>query len=334
MIKQSSDTLHQTITIINLSDTKLQGDYISYELLQSITQTIEKWWKVLLFFNRRGEYRSISCPDCSNRLLCPYCNIPLSYHSFPSKKCICHQCNYIEPFHPTCKKCGSNTMIFSWVGIQKIEEILVRHFPWKSILRVDSDALIHDSQLLSSIDSSDIILGTTLATSLIHKDIQLVASLLFESEFSIPEYTIEEDVYIRANFYIRQGIPFFIQTFIPSHPLLDMILNGNYKEYMKYLMNERKSFWYPPFWELLYIWVKDSKKEKVQDIIYKLANKLDILQNEHNFSLFFSYDKDIWDRYMDEWRQKIIIKWPDAEKMLTFFHSEIIKNRNVFLERK
>ncbi len=64
------------------------------------------------------------------------------------------------------------------------------------ILRVDSDARIDRSEILTQVKQSHIIIGTHAQLSLIqHEDITHIVFLLFESDLTLPDYRMEEEVY-------------------------------------------------------------------------------------------------------------------------------------------
>lgn len=122
---------------------------------------------------------------------------------------------------------------------------------------------------------------------------------------AIPEFDREEKIYTQVVYAKRMGIPVIIQTYAPESPFVDMILHGNYRSFLKTTLEERKKFLYPPFADFVTLWVHSSSKDMVQDIIHKLVNKIQTLSPE---GIFVAYDRDIWEKYKGEWKQKIILK--------------------------
>jgi signal recognition particle subunit SEC65 len=137
--------------------------------------------------------------------------------------------------------------------------------------------------------------------------------LSFELNLSIPSYHIEEDIYNEISYYKKQGLPLYIQTYTPDHPLLREIMDGNTRSFLSYLSRERIDFAYPPFADLATIRIHDEQKKKVEDIMRKLINK-------------------IHERYGGEWQQKIILKDKDLSYILRDLEVEIVRNRSVTLE--
>lgn len=155
---------------------------------------------------------------------------------------------------------------------------------------------IHDAQILLSTE-----LGNTLAID----SIELVAFLLLESEITVPEYNIEEKIYTNVAYNSRKGSDIYIQTYIPNSDLVRHISDGNYRDFLIHTLQERKTFRYPPYGELVHLWVRDQSKERIRDIIHKLKNKLELLKTE-DIELYF--DKEIFTKRADKYGQKIVLK--------------------------
>lgn len=197
------------------------------------------------------------------------------------------------------------------------------------ILRIDSDTGKKATVLYDKINTSDIIITTQIGNSIVHPGIWAVIWLSFELNMSIPSYHIEEDIYNEISYYKKQGLPLYIQTYTPDHPLLREIIEGNTKSFLSYLSRERIDFRYPPFAELVTIRVHDEQQKKVEDIMRKLINKIGLLKKS---STFFAFDTDIRERCGGEWQQKIILKDRDLSYILTNLEVEIVRNRSVTLE--
>ncbi len=191
------------------------------------------------------------------------------------------------------------------IGIQRIESDLTHFFPEAKILRIDSDIETKKSALASQIVKSDILLGTYSSLPLFHQNIDQIVFLLFESDLTLPDYRMEEDLYHTLEYAKKSGKNILIQTHLQSHPLLSILLDGNYRDFLSYMSEERKNFSYPPYAEFALIHVRDKNKERVTDIISKLVNKIEILKEE---DIFLAYDRDIWEKRAGEWTQKIILK--------------------------
>jgi primosomal protein N' (replication factor Y) len=64
------------------------------------------------------------------------------------------------------------------------------------------------------------------------------------------------------------------QTFIPENPIIQSIINDNYKEFFIKTLKERKDFKYPPFCELATLEYRNRDQEKAKIFIEKIYKKL------------------------------------------------------------
>lgn len=226
-------------------------------------------------------------------------------HSAPEKKLLCHHCAFETPVPHACPKCHGTNLLEIGFGIQKIEDNLKKLFPNIPIARIDSDKKRSEGIRLKEIQNASILLSTELGNTLAIDGIELVAFLLLESEMAVPEYDIEEKIYTNIAYNTRKGTDIYIQTYIPSSGLIKHITEGNYRDFLVHTLAERKAFRYPPYGELVHLWVRDPSKERIKDIIYKLKNKLEILKTP-DIELYF--DREIFTKRNNEYGQKIVLK--------------------------
>lgn len=292
-------------TIIDLNYARCPLPFLSDELVKHITETITKGKKCLLFFNRRGSARTLICKDCGYQFFCERCDLAMIVHTSPTRKLLCHHCSSESEMPHTCSKCHGNNLNSIGFGIQKIEENLVKLFPLVRIARIDSDKKRAEGIQFQEIQEAQILLSTELGNTLAIDEIELVAFLLLESEIAVPEYDIEEKIYTNISYNTRKGSGIYIQTFAPKSDLIKNITEGNYRDFLVHTLAERKAFSYPPYQELVHIWVRDQNKERIKDIIYKLKNKLETLKAP-DIELYF--DKELFTKRNNEYGQKIVLK--------------------------
>ncbi|EKD30058.1 MAG: hypothetical protein ACD_78C00169G0003 [uncultured bacterium (gcode 4)] len=318
-------------TIIDLNYEKCSSPFLSDELIKKMRETIEAGAKCLLFFNRRWSARTLICKDCGYQFLCDRCDLAMIVHSAPEKKLLCHHCAFETPVPHACPKCHGTNLLGVGFGIQKVEDDLRKLFPDTPIARIDSDKKRSEGIRLKEIQNASILLSTELGNTLTIDGIELVAFLLLESEMAVPEYDIEEKIYTNIAYNARKGSDIYIQTYIPSSDLIKHITEGNYRDFLVHTLAERKTFRYPPYGELVHLWVRDPSKERIRDIIYKLKNKLEILKTP-DIELYF--DREIFTKRNNEYGQKIVLKWLNLSPLLATIAKELFRNRWVSLERK
>ncbi|MFR5782236.1 MAG: primosomal protein N' [Oscillospiraceae bacterium] len=115
------------------------GSSISERLRSEISENLERGEQSILFLNRRGANKLITCVDCGFTYSCPNCSVSLTYHSF-SRRLMCHHCGYTHRLDEHCPECGG-TLKYVGTGTQKLEEELHGLFPDTPVLRMDTDTV-------------------------------------------------------------------------------------------------------------------------------------------------------------------------------------------------
>ncbi len=322
--------------IINISqDNSKINHYLSNTLLNNIQKTLENKSKVILYLNRRWQFSSLICKDCSMIYKCKFCDISLSVHKFP-QKLLCHTCNYEKEVPIKCEKCNWKNLEKIWVWTQQIEESLVKIFPDKNIYRFDIDSLKNKTwknEALENLNKADIIIWTKMITTgFDFKNIWLIGVVLLEQGLSIPKYDAEENLYFNIKQLIgrweRRGekTDIFIQTFIPQNETVKSIWENNYKEFFKRTLKERKQFNYPPFCEIATLEYRDRNKNKAEEFIKRLKNKLDIENPKKQFEIILFPEPQ---KKYNSYHYKILIKWKKIRKFLQTIKPEIMRNSNL-----
>lgn len=319
-----------SITIIPLNQVWLEAPLISREALWVIRENKKNNKKTLIFYNRRGTARAWMCEDCGYFEKCPHCDIAFAYHARPTKRLVCHQCNTIAPFPIECPHCLGAKIVWVGIGIERITsdiENLLGHM--YSVLRIDSDTKSKMVDIHKSLDIIDVVVATSMASTLVHPDIASVIFLSFEVNLSIPEYDMEEQLYDEILYYKKQHLPIYLQTYTPDHPLIREILTGNQRSFFDILQSERRAFSYPPFSELATIRVHHASQQTVTTMMAHISRKIGGLKWD---GVFFAADHDIWEKRGGEWSQKIILKWKNLIQIVWELEVEVVRNRSVSLE--
>jgi primosomal protein N' (replication factor Y) (superfamily II helicase) len=110
----------------------------SGKLADEIRKNIELGQQTILFLNRRGYSSFVLCRNCGYTVICPNCNVSLTYHSH-DERLICHYCGFTTRNPEICPKCKSNHIRHFGTGTQRIEEELQKQFPGCSVIRMDMD---------------------------------------------------------------------------------------------------------------------------------------------------------------------------------------------------
>jgi len=186
------------------------------------------------------------------------------------------------------------------------------------------------NEAIENLEASDIIIGTKMITTGFNfNKVGLVGVILLEQELQIPKYNTEESVYTNIRQLIGRGwrvwqeTEFIIQSFIPDNETVKSIVYDNYREFFIKVLQERKLFNYPPFWEIATLEYRHSSEKKSEEFMEKLHNKL-IIENENNEVEIIFNKKSI--KKINQYYYKIIIKWKKIRDFIEKIKPEIIRN--------
>jgi primosomal protein N' (replication factor Y) len=126
------------------------GGPISALLHRELMANLERGEQSILFLNRRGASRMVSCGECGAAPTCPRCSAYLTYHS-ANGRLMCHHCGHSEKLPPACPACGGG-LNFIGIGTQRVQqERFQERFPGVEVLRKDTDTVtpptIHEAML-------------------------------------------------------------------------------------------------------------------------------------------------------------------------------------------
>ena len=318
------------ITILDLNKISTVYPLLSQDLIDDITQTLKSEKRVLVFLNKRWESGALFCKDCWFVTKCPECDTTLSIHKYPENALICHECWYKEALKNLCPKCSWANLIHIWSWTQKVEDALIKVFPDKKIVRLDSDKLKKEWIWIEDIKNADIIVATQAINSVSIENLWLIALPLFEIWLLANEYDAEEKLYENIMINLKRQADVVVQTFYPWSKLLEIISKWNYKDFLNYTLGERKEFSYPPYVDMANIIAEHTSKDNLVNIMSSLKNKLDICDENKEFEI--NYSKDLFTKKNWRFRQKITLRWKNLRAFLECISFEIFRNRNLKIE--
>ncbi|HET6724139.1 MAG TPA: primosomal protein N' [Chitinophagaceae bacterium] len=265
---------------------------LSPPLIDAVNEVLAKQKQVILFQNRRGYTPYQVCNVCGWIPQCKYCDVSLTYHKF-SNKLICHYCGTTYAPLVTCAACGNHNFVQRNFGTEKIEELLLEQFPNAKIARMDIDTVrgknAHDV-LIQQFEQRriDILVGTQMVVKGLDFDnVDLVGildadGLLSFADFRVNEraFQLMEQVSGRAGRKEATG-KVLIQTIQPSHPILQLVKEHDYKKLYAEEIEKRKQFFYPPFSRLIHVTFKHKIKEVVETAAHYFADALKIKYGQY-----------------------------------------------------
>ena len=238
-------------------------------LLDAIHLRLERGEQTMLFLNRRGWSRSVTCEACGHVVTCPDCNLAYTYHR--ADDCLrCHVCGGWRPTPSKCPACGAAALSFRGIGTQRVEASLARCFPQATVLRMDADSTSrrrsHDD-ILSAFrrGEAQILVGTQMiAKGLDFPNVTLVGVLNADSSLNMPDFRAAERTYqLIAQVAGRAGraeLPgeVVVQSFDPSAPAIVAAARGDYEGFAARELKDREEGFFPPFCHLAVVALKSQ----------------------------------------------------------------------------
>jgi primosomal protein N' (replication factor Y) len=297
---------------------------LSPPLIDSVNEVLARQRQVILFQNRRGYTPYQVCNTCGWIPQCKYCDVSLTYHKF-SNKLICHYCGTTYAPLITCAACGNHNFVQRNFGTEKIEELLVEQFPNAKIARMDIDTVrgknAHDV-LIQQFEQQriDILVGTQMVVKGLDFDnVDLVGildadGLLSFADFRVNErgFQLMEQVSGRAGRKEATG-KVLIQTIQPSHPVLQLVKEHDYKKLYTEEIEKRKQFFYPPFSRLIHVTFKHKMKEVVEKASHFFTDGLKAKYGQY----LVGPAEPVINRIRNQHLMELLIKLPRDSKMIT-----------------
>lgn len=241
-------------------------DPLGTELCKALNETYRRGEQSILFLNRRGYSNYVSCKMCGEVIMCPNCDVSLTYHKQKNSQkgiLMCHYCGYriVEP--DACPKCGSSHIGRIGYGTQKIDEQLDAAVPFAKVLRMDADTTSTKDaygRILSQFRShgADILLGTQMVTKgHDFPDVTLVGVVMTDNALYLDDYHAQERAFSlltqvigRAGRGDKPGVA-MIQTFNPDHEIISLAKAQDYDGFFDGEIKMRRSLLFPPFCDIL-----------------------------------------------------------------------------------
>lgn len=263
------------------------GSSISGVLREELRKNIDRGEQSILFINRRGANRLISCGECGFVYKCPRCSVSLTYHS-SNRRLLCHYCGYSQRPDEVCPDCGG-ALKYIGVGTQMVESELKELFPGTEILRMDADTVApagSHEKLLDRFRSENIpiMVGTQMVTKgLNFENVTLVGVISADQSLYAGSYRAGErsfslitQVVGRSGRGQKPGRA-VIQTFTPENEVILQAAKQDYPGFYHSEIELRKLQHTPPFSELLSITVSGMNEEHVYRTCRLIRQRLDTL---------------------------------------------------------
>ncbi len=272
---------------------KTMKQEFSSALLDGLEQNMERKEQSILFQNRRGYSPYLQCEDCDWTSECPNCAVSLTYH-MRAAELRCHYCGHKEDVPKICPACGSAKVRTIGFGTEKLEDQLQIFFPAARILRMDLDTTRAKNayqQIIQEFEKGqvDILVGTQMISKGLDFDnVSMVGifdadRLIHFPDFRATERSFQMITQVSGRAGRRAGHigRVLIQTSNPTQPILQRIIDNDYKGLYEEELVEREAFNYPPFSRLIKLTVKHVDQAVSQKAAQQLAAVLSAALGEY-----------------------------------------------------
>lgn len=256
---------------------KLARGNFSEPLIEEVHKALKREEQIILFQNRRGFAPMVECRECAWVPKCTQCDVSLTYHK-RDNRLVCHYCGYSCEVPRICPACLQPTIEVRGFGTERIEEDVEQIFPDTPLARMDMDTTRSRNAYQEIIDDfaagkSKILIGTQMVTKGLDFDrVSIVGILSADSMLSFPDFRAHERAFqMMAQVAGRSGRGksrgvVFLQTSQPQLPIIAQVIQHDYVGMYREQLSQRKTFGYPPFTRLIYIYLK-HRDEAVLDTL-------------------------------------------------------------------
>lgn len=253
--------------------------------LHVIQEHLKKKNQVLVFINRRGFAPVLLCHQCGWMVDCRACDSHLTLHKQIGQM-ICHHCGLTQKKPEYCSNCQGTELMPVGAGTQRIHEFLGLHFPHIEVMRIDRDAVRKKNSMDEHLDKihsgeAQLIVGTQMLAKGHHfPRLSLVVVLdadagLYNQDFRALEHLgqLLTQVSGRAGRADSAG-HVLIQTHMPDHPLLNLLIQQGYDSFADFLLTMRQQAEMPPFYFLAVIRAQGKAATNVAKFLHAVKEQI------------------------------------------------------------
>ena len=264
----------QVVDVADLQHRKMMAGLFSPLLLTRVREALERGEQAILFQNRRGFAPMIECRQCGWVPRCQHCDVSLTLHR-QMNQLTCHYCGAVYQVPTECPCCGSTDLRTKGYGTEKVEEQVREVFPEARVARMDLDTtrtrnayerIITDF----SAGRTNILIGTQMISKGLDFDkVSVVGILNADTMLNYPDFRAYEHAFMmmsqvsgRAGRKGKRGLV-ILQTKNKNLPVIQQVVHNDYTALYKELIAERQVFRYPPYYRLVYVFLKHNHDEVV-----------------------------------------------------------------------
>ncbi|MEP0927767.1 MULTISPECIES: primosomal protein N' [Cyanophyceae] len=319
------------VNVVDMRDELQDGNrsILSRSLQTALTQMKAEGNQGLLFIHRRGHSSFVSCRSCGHVMMCPHCDVSLSYHQPGANSAMtlrCHYCNYSQGHPKHCPACSSPYLKHFGSGTQRVVSALAETFPELSCIRFDSDTTrtkgAHRALLTRFAEGeADLLVGTQMLTKGIDlPQVTLVGiiaadGLLYMNDYWASERALQMLIQVagRAGRGTQPG-QVFLQTYTPDHPVVEAVTHHAYEGFIAAEWAQRQLLQYPPAGQMVLLRLSSTDPNAVQQTAEILSQHVSQLLAGSSYQLLGPAPAPI-PRVARRYRWHLVVKGPLDEPL-------------------
>lgn len=275
----------QVVDVKDLRHRKMMSGPFSPQLLAAVREALKNGQQAILFQNRRGFAPMVECKVCGWVPKCKNCDVSLTLHK-SINLLTCHYCGYTYPVPTECPNCGSTEIMGRGFGTEKIEDQIAEIFPEAKIARMDLDTTRTRNayeRLIADFSEgrTNLLIGTQMVSKGLDFDkVSVVGILNADSMLNYPDFRAYEHAFMmmaqvsgRAGRKGKRGLV-ILQTKNPTLPVIGQVVHNDYAGLYQGILEERRTFHYPPFFHLINVYVKHKYDKVCEQASYELSKTL------------------------------------------------------------
>ena len=265
----------EVIDVKDLRRRKMMNGPFSPRLLAAIRSALDNKRQVILFQNRRGFAPMVECKVCGWVPHCKNCDVSLTLHK-NLNVLTCHYCGYTYGVPTACPCCGSTELRGRGYGTEKIEDQVMNLFPEARVARMDLDTTRSRNayeRLIADFASgrTNVLIGTQMISKGLDFDrVSVVGILDADTMLNYPDFRAYEHAFMmmsqvagRAGRKGQRGLV-VLQTRNPELPVIRQVVANDWSSFYDMLLAERRQFHYPPFYRLIYVFLRHRHESVVE----------------------------------------------------------------------
>ncbi|MGB3136753.1 MAG: primosomal protein N' [Nodosilinea sp.] len=315
-----------TVNVVDMRDELQDGNrsILSRSLQTALMTMKEAGCQGLLFIHRRGHSSFVSCRSCGHVMMCPHCDVSLSYHQPAANSAMslrCHYCGFSQGHPKHCPACSSPYLKHFGSGTQRVVNALAETFPELSCIRFDSDTTrtkgAHRALLTRFAEGgADLLVGTQMLTKGIDLPqvtvVGIIAAdgLLYMNDYWASERALQMLIQVagRAGRGTQPG-QVILQTYTPEHPVIKAVTQHAYKGFITTEWEQRQLLQYPPAGQMILLRLSSTDPQAVEATAKALAQQITQRLHDSPYQLLGPAPAPI-PRVARRYRWHLLIKGP------------------------